>query len=101
LQQKAIRLNPFGPGQYFNLLSVAYRMLGRYKEAAEQARNAVERDSKNQFGYANLAAACILTGHEEEARAAASDLLKINPKFSLEQWAKHSHTKISHKWIAR
>jgi adenylate cyclase len=88
LQQKAIRLNPFAPGQYFNLLSVAYRMLGRYDAAVEQARKAVERDSKNQFGYSNLAAACILIGHEEEARAAAAELLKINPKFSLEQWAK-------------
>jgi adenylate cyclase len=88
LQQKALRLNPFGPSQYFNLLSVAYRMLGKDNEALEQARKAVERDQKNQFGYANLAAACILTGHEEEARAAAADLLKINPKFSLEQWGK-------------
>jgi adenylate cyclase len=31
---------------------------------------------------------CIRLGREEEARAAAAEILRINPKFSLERYAK-------------
>jgi len=87
LLQKAIRLNPFAPVLYFYNLSVAYCMVGRFDEAVEQAKKAVERDPKNQFPYLGLASACILAGREAEARAAAAEVLKINPLFSVEQFA--------------
>jgi len=87
LLHKAIRLNPVVPAAYFYYLSVAYRMLGRFDEAVEQAKKAVERDPKNQFTYLGLVSACILAGREEEARAAAAEVLKINPTFSVEQFA--------------
>jgi len=88
LLHKAIRLNPFAPANFFYTLSVAYRMVGRFDEAVEQAKKAVERDPKNQFTYLALASACILAGREEEARAAAAEVLKINPTFSVEQFAR-------------
>jgi TolB-like protein len=89
LLHKAIRLNPFGaPFSFFTTLSTAYRMVGRFDEAVEQAKKGVERDPKNQYTYLTLAPACILAGREAEARAAAAEVLKINPKFSLEQYAK-------------
>ena len=62
-------------------------MVGRFDEAVEQAKKAVEREPKNQFPYLYLASACILAGREEEAQAAAAEVLKINPTFSLEQFA--------------
>jgi adenylate cyclase len=86
LLQKAIRLNPFAVLFFYNL-SVAYCMAGRFDEAVEQAKKAVERDPKNQYPYLSLASACILAGREAEARAAAAEVLKINPTFSLEQHA--------------
>jgi tetratricopeptide (TPR) repeat protein len=89
LLQKAIRLNPFAPAVFFPYaLSAVYRMVGRFDEAVEQAKKAVERDPKNQITYLALASACILAGREEEARAAAAEVLKINPKFSLDRYAK-------------
>jgi len=88
LLHKAIRLNPFAPALFFHNLSVAYCMVGRFDEAAEQAKKAVERGPKNQFTYLGLASACILAGREEEARAAAAEVLKINPTFSVEQFAR-------------
>jgi TolB-like protein/Tfp pilus assembly protein PilF len=89
LLNKAIRLNPLGaPFSFFTALSLACRMVGRFDEAVEQAKKGVERDPKNQFTYLTLAPACILAGREAEARAAAAEVLKINPKFSLEQFAK-------------
>ena len=88
LLQKAIRLNPFAPAAFFYTLSVAYRMVDRFDEAVEQAKKAVERDPKNQFTYLGLASACILVGQEAEARTAAAEVLKINPTFSVEQFAR-------------
>jgi adenylate cyclase len=88
LFHEAIRLNPFPPGVFFYTLSVAYRLAGRFDEAVEQAKKAVEREPKNQFIYLSLASACILAGREEEGRAAAVEVLKINPTFSSERFAK-------------
>jgi adenylate cyclase len=87
LIQKAIRMNPFAPVLYFYDLSVAYCMVGLFDEAVEQSKKAIERDPKSQFPYLILASACILAGREAEARAAVAEVLKINPKFSLEEYA--------------
>jgi len=88
LFHKAIRLNPFPPAIIFTRLSVACGLAGRFDEAVEQAKKGVERDSKNLYSYLSLAYACILAGREEEARAAAVEVLKINPSFSVEQFAR-------------
>ncbi len=88
LLHKAIRLNPFAPALFFYNLSVAYRMIGRFDEAVEQAKKAVEREPRNQYPYLSLASACILAGREAEARAAAAEVLKINPTFSVERFAR-------------
>jgi len=88
LLQKAIRLNPFAPAVYFDALSAAYRMVDRFDEAVEQAQKAVEREPENQYTYLTLIPACILAGQETEARAAAAEILKINPMCSLEQYAR-------------
>jgi adenylate cyclase len=88
LLHKAIRLNPFAPAVFFDSLSAAYRMVDRFVEAVEQAKKAVEREPENQYPYLSLASACILAGREAEARAAAAEVLKINPMFSLDQYAR-------------
>jgi adenylate cyclase len=88
LLQKALRLNPFAPSPYSVNLSVAYRMAGRFDEAVEQAKKAVERNPKDLLPHMALAAGCILAGREGEARTAAVEVLKIDPTFSLEQFAR-------------
>ncbi len=88
LFHKAIRLNPFATAPYLYALSVAYRMVGRLDEAVEQAQKAVQRDPKSQPSYLALCSACILAGREAEACAAAAEVLKINPRFSVERFAK-------------
>jgi adenylate cyclase len=88
LFHKALRMNPFFSGApFFYTLSVAYRLAGRFDEAIEQAKKAVELEPEIGLIYLSLAAACILAGREEEARAAAAELLKINPTFSVERFA--------------
>ena len=88
LLHKGLRLNPFAPSLCFVTLSVAYRMAGRFDEAVDQAKRAVERNPKDLVAYLALASGCILTGREGEARAAAAEVLKMNPAFSVEQFAR-------------
>ena len=40
------------------------------------------------LAYLQLVTAYSMAGQEQEARAAAAEVMKINPKFSLEQYAK-------------
>jgi tetratricopeptide (TPR) repeat protein len=88
LIQKAMRLNPIPPALFFTRMCTVYILVGRFDEAVEQAKKAVDREPNNHFTNIFLAYACILAGREEEARAAAAQVLKINPTFSLEQFAK-------------
>jgi adenylate cyclase len=86
--QHAIRLNPFAPSMFFNNLAVAYRDAGQYEKAIEEAKKALQREPNTQFPFIHMAISYIRLGREEEARAAAAEILRINPKFSLERYAK-------------
>jgi len=87
LLQKALRPNPIPPVQYLNVLSAAYRVAGQYEKAIETSKKAVQRSPNSQLAYLYLTAACALAGREEEARAAAAEVLRINPKFYIERHA--------------
>jgi TolB-like protein/Flp pilus assembly protein TadD len=86
--EHAIRLNPFAPAIFFNNLAVAYRDAGKYEKAIEECKKALQREPNNYFPYIHLAISYMRLGREEEGRAAAAEILKIHPKFSLERYAK-------------
>ncbi|OGP90490.1 MAG: hypothetical protein A2157_12690 [Deltaproteobacteria bacterium RBG_16_47_11] len=86
--QNSIRLNPLPPANYFVHLAVPYRDLGQYEKAIEASKKALQRDPNNQFAYIHMTVSYIRLGLEKEARAAAAQILTIDPKFSLERYAK-------------
>jgi len=86
--EHAIRLNPFAPSIFFNNLAVAYRDAGQYEKAIEECKKALQREPNTQFPYIHMAISYMRLGREEEGRAAAAEILRINPKFSLERYAK-------------
>ena len=86
--QNAIRLNPLPPAIYFVQLANSYRDLGQYEKAIEACKKALQREPNTQFAYIHMAVSYIRLGQEKEARAAAAEILRINPKFSLERYAK-------------
>ena len=51
-------------------------------------KNGLKRNPNDLFTHLTLAGAYSLSGREEEARAEAKEVLKINPKFSIEKFAK-------------
>jgi adenylate cyclase len=86
--KKAIRLNPFPRSFYFMYLGNAYMYEGMYDESIEAYKKALRVQPNNLFTYLRLAAVYSLLDREQEARAAAAEVLKIEPKFSLERFAK-------------
>ncbi|MBS3919301.1 MAG: hypothetical protein KG012_10465, partial [Deltaproteobacteria bacterium] len=83
--QSAIRLNPKPPNTYLRHYAAALRDIGLYEESIAQVKKAIEREPRDLLSYIVLASAQSMAGREKEARAAAAQVLKINPKFSLEQ----------------
>jgi TolB-like protein/class 3 adenylate cyclase len=81
--EKAIRFDPFST-VYFGFLGFSYFFSGQYQKAIGVCKRA--KDSRPQdFGVQLcLASAYSAAGHEKEAHAVASEILKMNPKFSLE-----------------
>jgi len=88
LFEKAIRLNPFGPTWYFLNLGSSYRLTQQYQEAIAQYKKALHLAPNNIMAHLALASTYSSLGHDEEAHAEAEEVLRINPKFSLESFAK-------------
>jgi adenylate cyclase len=88
LFEKAIRLNPNGPTWYFHNFGHSYRMMGQYQEAITQYKKALRVAPNNIWAHLSIAATYSLLGRDEEACAEAEEVLRMNPKFSLEYFAK-------------
>jgi adenylate cyclase len=86
--QNAIRLNPLPTANYFVQLAFAYRDSGQYEKAIEAAKKALQREPNTQSPYIHMTISYIRLGREEEARASAAEILRINPRFSLERYGK-------------
>jgi TolB-like protein/Flp pilus assembly protein TadD len=86
--QNALRLNPFPSCNYFSNLAMIYGASGYYEKAIEAAKKALQCEPNTPIPYTTLAISYIRLGREEEARTAAAEILRINPKWSLERYAK-------------
>jgi adenylate cyclase len=84
--RQALRLNPKAPNYYYRNLGGALRDSGQYDEAIAVAKKAIEREPDDLVAYVILASSYGLAGRMEEANAAANEVLRINPKFSIERF---------------
>jgi adenylate cyclase len=90
LFEKAIRLNPFGPSRYFMGYGHALRDTGRFQEAVSAYKKAIKREPNNFLAHLNLAATYSMMGLEKEAQSEAEEVRRLNPKYSVDYWAKVS-----------
>jgi TolB-like protein/predicted Zn-dependent protease len=88
LLKKAIRLNPLPSSFYYYTIGIAYKMTGSYDKAVEACKKAIKDEPDSLYAHVVLAAACSLSGQEEEAHGEAEEVLRIDPKFSLEYFGK-------------
>ncbi len=84
LIEQAMRLNLHYPAWYAQQLGIAYRLAGRYEEAAAAHHRALARNPDFLAAHLGLAAIYGETGQEAKARTAVAEVLRINPHFSLE-----------------
>ena len=84
--QKAIRLNPFGPPWFFESFGSALRDTGRFEEAVSAFKKAIQSAPDNLPAHLGLAATYSMMDRGKEARAEAAEVLRVNPKFSLDYW---------------
>lgn len=83
-QEQALRLDPRNPIIYLINLGHAYRSAGQCEKAIIPIKQALSLNPAIIPARANLAVCYIELGREEEARAAAADVLRRNPSFSVE-----------------
>ncbi len=88
LSKKALRLEPFPPSHFYHGLGAAYFLTGQDNKAIAACQKAIQRSPDSLFAHIVLAAAYGSSGRDEEARAEAAEVLRINPKFSIEYLAK-------------
>jgi adenylate cyclase len=88
--EKAIRLNPLAPAGYYIAQGIALRETGRLAAAAASFKKAIERSPNCFKAHAYLAAVSSLMGRDDEAQAEAAEVLRLNPNFSLEEYASRS-----------
>ena len=59
-------------------------MTAQYEEAIAAYKKVLHHNPDDMLAHTGLAATYSLLGREEEARAAAAEVLRIEPKFSVE-----------------
>jgi adenylate cyclase len=86
--KKVIRLNPLDPSLGFFGLGTAYIRMERYEEAITVLKKVLHYKPDFDIAHAWLAACYAALGRAEEAHAEASEVLKLNPKFSVKMFVK-------------
>ncbi len=93
--KKAIRLNPMPPNRYLWSLGLSYALMGQYEEGITWCEKAVREAPDSLYARIMMTVVYSWSGKDEEARAEAAEVLRINPNFSLEIFAE----RVSPKFI--
>ena len=84
----AVRLNPIPPNIYLWSLGISYALTEHLDKAITWCEKAVRQEPNSLFARLFMAAIYSRAGRDKEARIEAAEVLRINPKFSLEKYAK-------------
>ena len=87
-QKQSMRLNPIHDPWDHYLLGRAYFMTGKYGEALAELKNAIQANPNFLIAHLILAASYGSMDRGPEAAATAQEVLRINPRFTLEAHAK-------------
>ncbi len=87
--ERAIRLDPYHPPNYLEWLGDAYLFLGRLNDCIETVERGIALES-NFVALHVIAAKCYAAlGNEVKAREAGTEVLRINPHFTLRAFASY------------
>jgi adenylate cyclase len=97
--KKAIRLNPIPPTNYLFGIGLSYCWTGQYEEAVKWCEKAVRQDPDSFLAHLMMTVVYSMSGREEDARAEAAEVLRINPKFSVKKFEKRTRSKDSKMFV--
>jgi len=88
--KKSLRLSPIPVhSQVLSLLAHSYRDLGQYEEAIATYKKVLQLYGPDHLmAHLDLAITYVFMDRENEARAEGAEVLRIDPKFSLERFIK-------------
>ena len=86
--EKAIRLDPLPLNWYVTCVGICYLHLGRLEDSVKEFKKVLNRNPNDLTAAIRLVAAYSLLERKEEANAAAAEVLRLNPKFSIARIAK-------------
>ena len=90
--KKAMRLQPHYPPYFLHSLAGSYLGVGRFEEAIVVGKRLLELSQKGKYNpilpHILLAELYTNVDQEDKARIHAAEVLKFNPKFSLNAWQK-------------
>ena len=89
MAKKAVSLRHEAPDS--GVLGFSYFMLEQYDQAIAEFRQSLKLWPDYMFGHIGLTASYGLAGRMENARAQAAEVLKINPRITLEDIAKNGY----------
>ena len=87
--RKALRLEPIAPDNYVQQLALVYFQTGDCKEAIAACEKGLKRQPDNLVSRVIMAAVYGSCGREAEARKEAAEVLRINPKFTVESFMRN------------
>jgi adenylate cyclase len=88
--QKALRLEPMAPDNYNRQLALDYFQAGDCKEAIAMCEKVLKRQPDHLVSRVVNAAIYGACGREEDARKEGTEVLRINPKFTVESFMEHT-----------
>ena len=85
--RKALRLEPMAPDIYVQNLALLYFQTGDCREAIAACEKGLKRQPDDLNSHVIMAAVYGSCGREKEGRKEAAEVLRINPKFTVESYA--------------
>jgi adenylate cyclase len=86
--EKSIRLDPIPANWMLTSVGICYLHIGRLEDAVQEFKKVLNRNPNDILAAIRLVAAYSLLGRKEDASAAAAEVLRLNPKFSITRIAK-------------
>jgi adenylate cyclase len=92
--EKALRMNPVKPrSMCLNGLATSYMLMGKYDEAVHLLKRLLQAQPDHLMGNFILTATYSKMGRMEDARAQATEVLRLDSKYSMERAAKRARLK--------
>ena len=86
--EQAGRRDPMAGTWFLRYLGSAYSLKGRHDEAISTLKKALQNAPKDYLSRLLLTRAYVFAGRPDDAQAEAAEVLRLNPNFSLEKFAK-------------